>query len=282
MRTIRIYTDALSIYLYHDFGIHIPLHKDRLMTGIPQTSSLARGASTLFESAPMMRYIGPLLRTYLSMMLWLIFVIFPILLTAQSFPLNTLDGLVLQNVLAEPATYEGQTALKVTEDSDAQGDIRLVIVENSVIQDGIIEVELAGRPATGAMEGARGFVGIAFRVAPDASQYECFYLRPTNGRADDQLRRNHTTQYVSHPDYEWYRLREETPGAYESYVDLEPGVWTKVKIDISGQKARLYVHGAGQPSLIVNDLKLGESRGAVALWIGPGTEAYFANLSLSK
>ena len=28
----------------------------------------------------------------------------------------------------------------------------------------------------------------------------------------------------------------------------------------------------------MNDLKLGEAEGAVALWIGPGTEAHFANL----
>jgi hypothetical protein len=44
-------------------------------------------------------------------------------------------------------------------------------------------------------------------------------LRPTNGRADDQVRRNHSTQYISYPDFPWYRLREETPGMYESYSD---------------------------------------------------------------
>jgi hypothetical protein len=106
----------------------------------------------------------------------------------------------------------------------------------------------------------------------------CFYLRPTIGRADVQLRRNHTTQYISQPDHPWHRLRKENPGLYESYVDLVPGEWTRVKIVVSGTTARLYVHGAEQPSLIVNDLKLEASEGAVALWIGPGTEAHFANL----
>lgn len=61
-------------------------------------------------------------------------------------------------------------------------------------------------------------------------------------------------------------------------MDLVPGEWTRVKIVIAGATARLYVHGAEQPSLIVNDLKLGASEGTVALWIGPGTEAHFANL----
>lgn len=87
----------------------------------------------------------------------------------------------------------------------------------------------------------------------------------TNGRADDQLQRNHAAQYVSHPDFPWERLREENPGIYESYVDLEAGGWTRIKIVVSGIKAQLYVDGAAQPCLIVNDLKLGETHGQVAL-----------------
>src|SRR5206468_6159800 len=61
---------------------------------------------------------------------------------------------------------------------------------------------------------------ISFRVnfdaAKDVAKYECFYLRPTNGRADDQVRRNHSTQYISHPDFPWFRLRKEFPEKYES------------------------------------------------------------------
>jgi hypothetical protein len=136
--------------------------------------------------------------------------------------------------------------------------------------------EWAGTETTG----ARGFVGVAFRLRKDPLRYECFYLRPTNGRAEDQLRRNHSTQYISHPDHPWDRLRKENPGVYESYVDLVPGEWTRVKIVVSGTEARLFVHGAEQPSLIVKDLKLGVSEGAVALWIGPGTEAHFTGLRI--
>jgi len=192
------------------------------------------------------------------------------------------DNLVLHNVLVETLTYRGKDALRVTQDPGAEGGSFLVILPDSEIGGGTIEVDLAGKPAADTGAGARGFVGLAFRVARDVTQYECFYLRPTNGRAEDQLRRNHSTQYISFPDYEWFRLREENPGMYESYVDLEPGVWTRVKIVIEGEKARLYVHGTEQPTLIVNDLKLGNSRGAVALWIGPGTDAYFADLNISQ
>ena len=80
----------------------------------------------------------------------------------------------------------------------------------------------------------------------------------------------------------WRRFRKESPEKYESYVDLEPGVWTKYRIVVDGTKARLFVHGAAQPCLIVNDMKLGDSEGAVALWVGPGTEGYFANLKISQ
>ena len=67
---------------------------------------------------------------------------------------------------------------------------------------------------------------------------------------------------------------------YESYVDLMPGEWTKVRIEVEGVKARLFVHAAPQPVLLVNDLKQGVSRGEIGLWIGPGTVAHFSNLKV--
>lgn len=47
---------------------------------------------------------------------------------------------------------------------------------------------------------------------------------------------------------------------------------------LAGTKASLYVNGADQPCLIVNELKLRETHGQVALWTGSNTEAYFSNL----
>jgi len=135
--------------------------------------------------------------------------------------------------------------------------------------------------APGADSGARGFVGLAFRIVGPQG-FELFYLRPTNGRANDQLRRNHSLQYVSAPDYPWERLRRETPGQYESYADLQPGVWTKLRVVIAGVTARLYVNGAQQPSLIVNDLKRGDSTGGVAYWVGPGAIGHFRDLKILR
>lgn len=206
----------------------------------------------------------------------------------RTIPLDALKAMQSRNVKTERVNYKGRGALRVTDTAPTNvgdGD-RYVILSNTEFQDGVIEVELTGAPGANAGEGARGFVGVAFRVTPDAAKdsvkYECFYLRPTNGRADDQVRRNHSVQYISFPDFPWQRLRKEFPEKYESYVDLVPGDWTKVKIEVQGNKARLYVHDARQPVLVVNDLKQGPSHGQFALWVGPGTVAHFANLRISR
>jgi len=200
--------------------------------------------------------------------------------SSQNSPGITLDRLELHDVKAEAANYEGKPAVRVDALPNAANGASYAILKGSRFHNGTIEAELAGKPAANARPGARGFIGIAFRV--QGNRFEYIYLRPTNGRADDQIRRNHSTQYAAYPDFDFDRLRKESPGKYESYVDLEPGAWTKYQIVIDGTKARLFVHGAAQPCLIVDDMKLGDSEGAVALFVGPGTEGYFANLKIKQ
>ena len=200
----------------------------------------------------------------------------------KTYALESDAGLTPQRVKIEPATLAGKKGVRVmAAAAETQELDDLAIIADSDFGNGTIEAEIAGQPAPGSGEGARGFVGIAFRVKDDKT-YDAFYIRPTNGRADDQERRNHATQYISHPDWTWNRLRKETPGKYESYVDLQPGVWTKIKIEVRGDRARLYVNDAAQPCLIVNDLKTGASgRGKIALWIGLGAVGHFRNLVVS-
>ncbi len=50
-------------------------------------------------------------------------------------------------------------------------------------------------------------------------------------------------------------------------MDLESGVWTKLRIEVSWTIHRLFVYGQAQPTLIVNDPKLGVGKGGIALWI---------------
>ena len=219
--------------------------------------------------------------------------------TAKHYALEMLDGLRPHNVTTVPATLGGRKGVRVNATDEIRRRMRamtpeerdkatrasggtaehLVVIDGLEFGNGTIEAEVAGTVAPGVFEGARGFVGIAFRVQNDLRTYDAFYLRPTNGRADDQVRRNHSAQYIAHPDWTWSRLRTETPEKYESYVDLVPGEWTKVRIEVRGEKARLYVHGQAQPTLIVNDLKSGANgRGAIALWLEISTDAYYRNI----
>jgi len=186
--------------------------------------------------------------------------------------------IAVQGLAAETVTYDGRTALKLSPADPTVDATGIAVLRGPDFASGTIELDLAGRPCEGIGPGARGFIGIAFRLQGDAPRYECFYLRLTNARCDDQFRRNHSAQYISHPDFPWERLRQESPGAYESYVDLVVGAWTKVRIEVAGTKAKLFVGGSDQPCLIVNDLKLGDTHGAIALWDGPFTIGWFSNL----
>lgn len=212
------------------------------------------------------------------------------------YALDSMDGVDIQTVRengaeavkakSQVAAYRGRRAVRITVDDGLTstrtpaGGQALGIVKDSDFKDGTIELEIAGVPREGAPPDVRGFVGIAFRVQEHGAKFECMYLRMTNGRAQDQLQRNHSTQYISEPDYSWKRLREEHPGQYESYVDLEAGAWTRVKIEVAGTTAKLYVNGAAQPVLVVNDLKHGDSRGQLALWTGSDSDGYFSNLTV--
>lgn len=114
--------------------------------------------------------------------------------------------------------------------------------------------------------------------ADQIADAEYFPIGSEMPRADDQARRNHTVQYISVPDFPFECTRAETPALYESYADLEVGVWTKLRIVVSGVEAKLYINGASQPSLAVNDLKLGQVRDKIALWSGRDADGCFSNL----
>ncbi len=201
-------------------------------------------------------------------------------LRADQFRLDDPSLFDLENVRAESATHNGKVGLKMTEVKPGPGGT--AVLKGLEFRDGEIDLEVSGAPSKSADPSARGFIGIIFRIQPDGQHAESFYLRPSNGRADDQLRRNHAVQYVSPPEWTWQRLRKETPGQYESYADMQSGAWTRMRIVVHGKEAELYVGGAAQPCLIVKDLKLGESQGGVALWVGPETEGYFRDVRFTR
>jgi hypothetical protein len=198
-------------------------------------------------------------------------------------PLDDTHGLTFVGTRGRAVRYQAVKAVELTGASATadSGLGEIALLDQPDFGDGTIELWVAGTLTSNAAADDRAFIGLVFHSAPDGSHFENFYLRPTNGRADDQLRRNHSTQYASLPDYPWDRLRKESPGAYESYADLVPGQWTHLRVVVSGEKASLYVNDAAQPCLVVTDLKMGKARGKVGLWIGPGTRGYFSRMEIT-
>ena len=197
----------------------------------------------------------------------------------------SLDNLNPNDVIPSVAEHDGSEALRLvlTPDAETPDNPTFARIKDLEFRNGVIEIEVAGRPLPDAFPEARGFIGVAFRIKEDLSAFECMYLRPTNGRAEQQLRRNRATQYFSYPDWKFDRLRTEVPGHYEAYVDLVTGAWTKMRIEVEGDKAKLFVHDNEHPTIIVNDLKHGpDLKGGIGLYIDNGTEGFFRNLKVTQ
>ena len=191
------------------------------------------------------------------------------------------DKLKATNVSMSVEKLQGKEVIKVIKNPEIKevDQPTFVKIMGTNFRNGTIEVSVLSRLLPDAPELARGFIGVAFRINEDNSKFECIYIRPTNARADDQIRRNHSIQYFSFPDFPFMRTRKETPEKYESYTDMALNEWIKIKIKVNDAKAQLFINEAIQPCLIVNDLKHGaDSSGEIGLWVDVGTEGYFADL----
>jgi hypothetical protein len=112
-----------------------------------------------------------------------------ILMTAPLWA-QTMDQLDLRQVAASKVQYEGKDAVRLLPRPNVANGESYAILKGERFHNGTIEASVAGKPGASAAPDARGFIGIAFRL--QGNRYEYIYLRPTNGRADDQVRRNHS------------------------------------------------------------------------------------------
>lgn len=179
-----------------------------------------------------------------------------------------------------PSTIDGRPTLMVS--PREAGTDALVLLPLGDFRDGEIRLRLWSELRPDAAPDARGFAGIAFRVAGEGKAFEYFYVRPANGRASSQVRRNHSLQYASYPDHPWEVLRKAEPEKYESYADMGLGEWISIRALVKDGSALFYVNGASHPSLVVEDLKRVPAAGAIGLWVGPGTVAHFADVCVLR
>ncbi|MFV8341308.1 hypothetical protein [Flavobacterium sp. XS2P39] len=196
------------------------------------------------------------------------------------------------NSKAEIVTMDGAQVLKVERDLntfpfdekniDASVDgPTYVKLTNAAMENGTIEVKMLSRIMEDSpFPAARGFIGVAYRIDQENRNFDAIYLRPSNGRADDQLRRNHTVQYFSYPGYTFSRLRKEADGLYETYADIGLNEWIDVRIELQGGKAVLYINNQKSPSFIVAKMLGTSKKGSIGLWVDIGTIGYFKDLKV--
>ena len=147
---------------------------------------------------------------------------------------------------------------------------------------GSVRVDVAGRLNHKGPSDARGFVGLAYHVSSKADQFECVYLRPLNGRglAPPPPRDRRAVQYFAFPGWPFDRLREAYPdGRFEAPADLRPGVWTTLQLDVSERSVQVSVDGVDV--LVVAETKVPARSGPVGLFVDIGTEAFFADLTIT-
>lgn len=147
--------------------------------------------------------------------------------------------------------------------------------------NGTIEVDVCGKLLSDAPAHARGFIGIVFRANENDSEFESFYIRPTNGRGcDDPVRRTHACQYFSFPGYTFSYFREFGITEFECPLDdIALGEWSHIKAEIVDEKAVFYVNG--RKAFCVDHLKHGaDARGGIGLYVDIGTDGFFRNLAV--
>ncbi|TCR14396.1 hypothetical protein EDF67_101500 [Sphingobacterium sp. JUb78] len=204
--------------------------------------------------------------------------------TAQQIKLDE-DRLTAVQTSMSITQINGKKAVRVVKSAAVKEDdeATYVKINDFNFKNGVIEVDVLSRLLPDAPAHARGFIGLAFRINKDDSKFESIYVRPTNSTADDQLRRNRTIQYFSYPNFKFTHSRATAPGQYESYAPIALDKWIKLKIEVNGNQAKLFINGSKQPYLIVSDLKMGaDQSGSLGLFVDIGTEGFFRNLKVTS
>jgi hypothetical protein len=202
----------------------------------------------------------------------------------------------LHNVTGSIIVFEGKKVLKIERDLEAlpfdannlektvdePHYARLVGLED--FENGTIEVKMYSQiQDPSPFAGAAGFIGVYFRIKEDDSAFESIYLRPKVGRVNNQFARNHAVQYIAYPHSKFDTLRKSyPPGSYEGSAPVALKEWIKMRIEVNGETAEMFINDMKYSSFIVNKM-LGKNKiGGVGLYVDIGTIGYFKDLKVTK
>ena len=211
-----------------------------------------------------------------------------LVLRKQTFELHNVTGSIIK--------FEGKEVLKIERDLKAlpfdvnniEGTVdephyaRLVDLED--FENGTIEVKMYSQiQDPPPYPGVAGFIGIYFRIKEDDSAFEGIYLRPKVGRATRQMFRNHAVQYISYPHAKFETLRKGyPPGSYEGSAPVALNEWIKMRIEVNGETAEMFINDMKYSSFVVDKMLGKHTIGGVGLYVDIGTIGYFKDLKVTK
>lgn len=151
----------------------------------------------------------------------------------------------------------------------------LLYLKGSKFKNGKIELDIRGENNPG-----QSFVGVAFHGVND-STFEAVYFRPFNFK--NPQRNNHSVQFISMPQYNWYKLRTEHPGKYENKISPvpDPSGWFHATIVVKYPVIKVFVNNSGTPSLVVHQIS-SRQIGWVGFWVGNNSRGWFKNLKITS
>ena len=152
----------------------------------------------------------------------------------------------------------------------------IVWLKDFTFSTGTIDVDLRGRDVF-----QESFLGIAFHGV-DTTTFDAIYFRPFNFQSADTLRKKHTVQYISEPNFGWEKLRNEHSLVYENAVNPFPMAkdWFHATIVVGKDSVTVYVNHSKKASLKVKKLN-NRTDGLIGLW-DFARDGDYANLVIKK
>lgn len=190
------------------------------------------------------------------------------LLRASAFLLLLALSIQLPSALhAEAVDFESDAwnteNAQVTEYMGRQALAGRAFLTDLAFENGTIEFDLI-------VTRARSYPGVFFRIQ-SPQDYERIYIRPH--RLDfypDAIQYTPTINGIA--GWQLYNGDGFTSGLSVPYDE-----WFHVKLVVAGSQARLYIGESDVPSLAIDDLKHGVSKGSIALDSPADGSAYFSN-----
>lgn len=146
------------------------------------------------------------------------------------------------------------------------------VLKNTSFANGILEVDICVPDVR-----RRAYPGLYFRVREDTLNGEHLYIRPHRAPIyADAL------QYAPFCNGESCWQFCNGPG-YTAPVNIPADRWNHLRIEVTGHQARVFWNDAGEPDLLVTDLRRDLGAGGVILSRGPGdSPVYFSNFRMTQ